>query len=61
MLLDVTTVHKEIDKIAPEGLVDDSGLLHKVDILICATGFNIAFAPPLYETCREHFWAITDI
>ena len=42
----VTTVHEEIEKIVPEGLVDASGKLHKVDIIACATGFNIAFAPP---------------
>jgi len=45
--LDVTTCHKEIAKIVPEGVVDDSGHLHEVDILICATGFNLAFVPPL--------------
>ncbi|OCL13540.1 FAD/NAD(P)-binding domain-containing protein [Glonium stellatum] len=42
----VTTVHKELVKVVPEGVIDDSGILHKVDILICATGFNLAFAPP---------------
>ncbi|KAF2713478.1 cyclohexanone monooxygenase [Pleomassaria siparia CBS 279.74] len=41
----VTTVHKEIVKIVPEGVVDDSGKVHKFDMLICATGFNLAFAP----------------
>lgn len=44
---DVTTVHKAITKVVPQGLVDESGKLHEVDVLICATGFNIAFAPPL--------------
>lgn len=38
----VTPVHEEIEKIVPEGLVDAKGELHKVDILVCATGFNIA-------------------
>lgn len=42
----VTTVHKEIAKVVPEGLVDEDGTLHRVDILVCATGFNLAFAPP---------------
>ena len=42
----VTTVHEEIQKIVPEGLLDTLGKLHKVDIIACATGFNIAFAPP---------------
>lgn len=48
--LDVTTIHKEIVKIVPEGVVDEDGTVHKVDILICATGFNLAFAPPLWVT-----------
>jgi cation diffusion facilitator CzcD-associated flavoprotein CzcO len=42
----VTTIHREIVKVVPEGLVDDEGTLHRVDILVCATGFNLAFAPP---------------
>lgn len=42
----VTTIHKEIAKIVPEGLLDESGTLHAVDIIVCATGFNLAFAPP---------------
>ncbi|ORY17468.1 hypothetical protein BCR34DRAFT_621904 [Clohesyomyces aquaticus] len=42
----VTTVHNELAKVVPEGVVDDSGKLHKTDILVCATGFNLAFAPP---------------
>jgi cation diffusion facilitator CzcD-associated flavoprotein CzcO len=42
----VTTVHDEIEKIVPEGLIDATGKMHKVDIIACATGFNIAFAPP---------------
>lgn len=44
---DVTTCHKEIAKIVSKGLVDESGALHEVDILVCATGFNLAFAPSL--------------
>ncbi|KAF2117373.1 cyclohexanone monooxygenase [Lophiotrema nucula] len=41
----VTTVHRELVKVVPEGIIDDSGKLHKVDILVCATGFNLAFGP----------------
>lgn len=44
---DVTTVHKEIAKVVPEGIIDEAGTLHEVDVLVCATGFNLAFAPPL--------------
>ncbi|KAE9965383.1 hypothetical protein BLS_007682 [Venturia inaequalis] len=42
---DVTTVHKEIVEILPGGVKDESGKVHEVDILVCATGFNLAFAP----------------
>jgi hypothetical protein len=42
----VTTVHTEIAKVVPEGVIDSSGQLHEVDILACATGFNLAFIPP---------------
>jgi cation diffusion facilitator CzcD-associated flavoprotein CzcO len=42
----VTTIHEEIEKVVPEGLIDGTGKLHEVDIIACATGFNIAFAPP---------------
>lgn len=42
----VTTVHSEIDRIIPEGVVDSTGKVHELDVLICATGFEIAFAPP---------------
>jgi cation diffusion facilitator CzcD-associated flavoprotein CzcO len=43
----VTTCHKEIARVIPEGVVDEDGNLHEIDILICATGFNLAFVPPL--------------
>lgn len=42
----VTTCHEEIVKIVPKGLVDATGKLHEVDIIACATGFNLAFSPP---------------
>lgn len=41
----VTRVFDEIDHITPTGLVTDDGKLHEVDVLICATGFNIGFTP----------------
>jgi hypothetical protein len=44
---DVTPIHSEVTSIVPEGLIDAEGVLHKNDVLICAAGFNIAFAPPL--------------
>lgn len=41
----VTPVHEELVQVVPEGVIDASGKLHKLDILVCATGFNLAFAP----------------
>jgi hypothetical protein len=40
-----TSVHSDISEIIPEGLIDETGTIHKCDIPVCATGFNIGFAP----------------
>lgn len=42
----VTTVHQEIERINETGILDANGTQHDVDILVCATGFNLAFTPP---------------
>jgi cation diffusion facilitator CzcD-associated flavoprotein CzcO len=41
----VKTVHSEITRIMPEGLMDETGKLHSVDVIICATGFDVSFKP----------------
>lgn len=41
----VEPVLGEIEKLVPEGLVSKDGTLHKLDILVCATGYNPAFRP----------------
>ncbi|KAH8655197.1 hypothetical protein BX600DRAFT_385523 [Xylariales sp. PMI_506] len=41
----VEPVFGGIQKISPEGVVTEDGVTHKVDILVCATGFNVAFRP----------------
>lgn len=41
----VTRVHDEISHINAEGLVDVTGKLHKVDIIVAATGFDVTFKP----------------
>lgn len=41
----VTRVHDEIVQITPEGLVDATGKLHQVDIIVAATGFDVTFKP----------------
>ncbi|OCT49455.1 putative sterigmatocystin biosynthesis monooxygenase stcW [Cladophialophora carrionii] len=61
----VTVVNEAISKITAEGLVTCDGKLHKVDALVCATGFDTTYRPrfellgrnkkPLHE-----LWANTD-
>lgn len=41
----VEVITDEIIRIEPEGLVTTDGTLHKVDALICATGFNTTYRP----------------
>jgi cation diffusion facilitator CzcD-associated flavoprotein CzcO len=41
----VSTVHEEIVRIKPHGLVVASGKEIQVDILACATGFEVAYVP----------------
>jgi hypothetical protein len=44
-LPNVRTVYGEIVKVTPEGCVTDNGEEHKLDVLICATGFDTSFKP----------------
>jgi cation diffusion facilitator CzcD-associated flavoprotein CzcO len=41
----VRVVTDNIDKVVPEGIVLSTGELVKIDIFICATGFDISFCP----------------
>lgn len=41
----VEPVFGAIQKITPEGIVTENGIEHKMDILVCATGFQVAFRP----------------
>ncbi|PGH11939.1 hypothetical protein AJ80_06904 [Polytolypa hystricis UAMH7299] len=41
----VTVVSNEIARIEPEGIVTEDGILHKVDAIICATGFDTTYRP----------------
>lgn len=41
----VTVISQEIDRIEPEGLVTADGILHKVDAIVCATGFDTSYDP----------------
>lgn len=42
----VDFISKQIQNIVPEGVVLEDGALVEVDVLVCATGFNAASAPP---------------
>lgn len=41
----VSPVFSEIVKVVPEGVVTADGATHRVDIIACATGFNVSFFP----------------
>jgi hypothetical protein len=41
----VENVWNGIRKVIPEGIVTEDGRTHKMDVLICATGFQVAFKP----------------
>jgi cation diffusion facilitator CzcD-associated flavoprotein CzcO len=41
----VETVWGEIEEVTEKGLVSDSGQIVEVDILACATGFNVQYLP----------------
>lgn len=41
----VQPVFGGIKKIVPEGIMTEDGEVHKFDILVCATGFKVAFRP----------------
>lgn len=49
----VTTVQGEIIKITAEGIVTADGNEHKVDILACATGFNVQYLPHFTITGQQ--------
>jgi cation diffusion facilitator CzcD-associated flavoprotein CzcO len=41
----VEVVTESVTKLTEDGVVDESGKEHKVDVVICATGFDVSFAP----------------
>lgn len=41
----VQVVHESVMKFTENGVVDGSGTEHKVDVVICATGFDVSFTP----------------
>lgn len=49
----VETVHKSVVRLTETGIVDDSGIEHEVDVVICATGFDTSFTPHFKLTGRD--------
>ncbi|KAJ5708017.1 monooxygenase [Penicillium malachiteum] len=43
----------EIERITQVGLIDQTGLEHQTDVIICATGFNTSFLPSFTVTGLE--------
>ena len=41
----VRLVHRGVARVTPEGVIDDDGVEHQVDVIICATGFDVSFKP----------------
>lgn len=49
----VEPVFDNIVKCVPEGIVTEDGRTHKLDVLVCATGFQVAFRPAFKLTNAE--------
>ena len=47
-LLDVSTISDEIGRFTETGIVTADGKEWEFDIIVCATGFDVAFAPHLW-------------
>ncbi|KAF2094347.1 flavin-binding monooxygenase [Rhizodiscina lignyota] len=61
----VEVISDEIDHIEAEGLVTADGKLHKVDAIVCATGFNTTYRPRFKLVGRQgiplfDLWADTN-
>ncbi|RFU26023.1 hypothetical protein B7463_g10312, partial [Scytalidium lignicola] len=41
----VQVVNKSVINFSKDGVVDESGVEHKADVVICATGFDVSFTP----------------
>lgn len=41
----VTAYTEDIKKITAKGFMDQAGVEHEVDVIICATGFNTSWVP----------------
>ena len=49
----VEVITESVVKFTEDGVVDESGNEHRVDVVICATGFDVSFAPHFEVTGRN--------
>ncbi|KAE9986270.1 hypothetical protein EG328_006273 [Venturia inaequalis] len=49
----VTPVFSGIEKVTPDGILTQDGVEHKMDVLVCATGFQAAFKPAFKVIGKE--------
>lgn len=49
----VEVIHKSVVRLTEVGVVDEDGFEHKVDAVICATGFETSFAPQFTAIGRK--------
>lgn len=57
----VNFIRDRIQRIEPKGVVTEDGKLHEIDVLCCATGFQVSTAPPfpvtgLKNTTLQQHW-----
>lgn len=41
----VQVVNKTVVQFTKDGVIDESGVEHKADVVVCATGFDVSFTP----------------
>ncbi|KAH8880511.1 cyclohexanone monooxygenase [Thozetella sp. PMI_491] len=41
----VQVIHESVTRLTETGIVDESGIEHPVDVVVCATGFDTSFTP----------------
>ncbi|ORY01282.1 cyclohexanone monooxygenase [Clohesyomyces aquaticus] len=49
----VEVIHESAVRLTETGIVDESGVEHEVDVIICATGFDTSFTPHFKVTGRN--------
>ncbi|OJJ43910.1 hypothetical protein ASPZODRAFT_2113943 [Penicilliopsis zonata CBS 506.65] len=50
----VKVITKPIKKVVEKGIVTDDNVIHEVDLVVCATGFDTSFIPNIYMVGRNN-------